>query len=174
MKFNRKLLTALGISLGVIAFSAFYALIQLNIARSKGIYETAEQGMLAYTEKYYSPDSKVDILLAGPNSFVGRQPYYWYVIAEVNGISRTDGSKLRYNGCESIGLSYLQTKKGWVYIPDGAFPGIVGFWIKVFGMAGEGQTTPSKDLLPDHTYRFCNGKGGVYYGRPGRYTSSTN
>jgi hypothetical protein len=174
MNVNRKLLTVFGISLSVIAFSAFYALIQLNLARSKGIYDTAEQGMVAYTEKNYSTDSNVDILLAGPNSFVGRQPYYWYVIAEVNGISRADGSELRYNGCESIGLSYLQNKEGWIYVPDGVFPGIVGFWMKVFGMAGEGQTTPSIDLLPDHTYRFCNGKGGVYYGRPGRYTTFTD
>jgi hypothetical protein len=165
MKVNRRLFFALGISLAIIALSWVYTIIQLNFARSKGIYATAEQGMLAFAEKYYSSDHNVEVLYAGPNWDKGKQPYHWYVIAEINASSRADGSELRHNGCDAPGLTFLQTRDGWVYVPEGAFPTFIGFWMKAFDLAGEGQRTPSTDLLPNHTTRLCDSDEMIYYGR---------
>lgn len=119
----------------------------------------------AYAEKYYSTDHDVKILYAGPNWGNGYQSYSWYVIAEIRASSHVNGSEMRHNGCDAPGLAYLQTRDGWVYIPDGAFPGFIGFWMGLFNMAGEGQPTPATDLLPDETFWFCNSHEMIWYGR---------
>jgi hypothetical protein len=155
MKVIRRLLLALGIILACIALSWVYTTVQLNIARSKGLYASAEQGMLAVIDDHYPPDRSAKILYAGTNSFQGRQPHIWYVIAEVRAASRADGSELGHNGCDAPGLFFLQTKDGWVFVPEGAFPGFMGFWMKVFDLAGPGQSTPSIEWSPDQNPRFC-------------------
>jgi hypothetical protein len=155
MKFRRWSLIALGMLLWMVGFCWYYTFVQLNIARSKGVYATAEQGMLAQVDKYYPPDRTVKILYAGTNSFDGSRPHIWYVIAEVHAASRADGSAMGHNGCDAPGSFYLQTRQGWVFVPEGAFPGFVGFWMKAFGMAGEGQSTPSTNWAPDQSSRFC-------------------
>jgi hypothetical protein len=155
MKVVYGVLIALGIILAVIAFSWVYTSVQLNIARSKGVYATAEQGMLDMIDKHYPADRTVKIIYAGTNSFDGRQPHIWYVIAEVHAASRADGSAIGHNGCDAPGLFYLQTKEDWVFVPEGAFPGFIGFWMKIFGMAGAGQPTPTTNWAPDQNPRFC-------------------
>ena len=155
MKVIRCLIIALGGVLIVGVCSWIYTTTQLRIARSKGVYASAEQGMLAMVDEHYPADRDVKILYAGTNSFDGRQPHIWYVIAEVHASSRADGSELGHNGCDAPGLFYLQTKEGWVFVPEGAFPEFIGFWMKVFDLAGEGQSTPSTDWAPDQNPRFC-------------------
>ena len=155
MKIMRRLSIALGIILLFAAFCWVYTTAQLRAARSKGVYASAEQGMLAMIAEHYTADREVKILYAGTNSFDGRQPHIWYVIAEVHASSRADGSELGHDGCDAPGLFYLQTKEGWVFVPEGAFPGFIGFWMKVFDLAGEGQSTPSTDWAPDQNPRFC-------------------
>jgi hypothetical protein len=165
MKFMRWMLIVLGLSSALIANFFVYTIVQLNIARSKGVYATAEKAMLARLEKNYSADRDIKILSARPNEFDGSQPHVWYVIAEVHAFSRADGSELGHNGCDAPGSYFVHTDEGWVYMPEMVFPDFVGFGMKVFGLAGEGQSTPSTDLLPNYTYRFCNGEGGVWYGK---------
>ena len=155
MKFMRWSLIFLGGILAFIAFCWVYTTVQLRLASSKGVYATAEQGMLANAEKHYSADRSVKILYAGTNSFDGSAPYVWYVIAEIRASTRADGSVLGHNGCDAPGSFYLQTKEGWVHVSEGAFPGFMGFWMKVFDLAGEGQSTPSTDWAPDQNPRFC-------------------
>ena len=53
------------------------------------------------------------------------------------------------------GSFFLQTKQGWVHVGEGAFPTFVGRWMKIFGMAGPGETTPSTDWAPGQSKRFC-------------------
>jgi hypothetical protein len=132
-----------------------YTSSQLALAKNEGLYSSPEQGMLLRTEKAYSPDRSVKILSAGPNTFDGSQPYIWYVIAEVRASSRADGSQLGRNGCDAPGSYFLQTREGWVYLPEGAFPEFIGYWMKVYGWAGEGQLAPSTDWAPSQPKRFC-------------------
>ena len=158
MRIVRWLSISLGILLAFIALSWVYTTTQINIARSKGVYVTAEQGMLANADKYYSADRNVKILYAGTNSFDGSRPHVWYVIAEIHATSRADGSELGHNGCDAPGSYFLQTKEGWVHVPEGAFPGFIGFWMEVFDMDGEGQSTPSTSWAPDQPSRFCGSR----------------
>ena len=155
-KMMRRSLTVVGIVVIVVVFSWLYTTVQLGIARSKGTYPSAEQGMLARMDKYYMPDREVEILYAGTNSFDGSNPHVWYVIAEVHASARVDGSALSHDGCDSPGSYFLQTKDGnWMYVPEGAFPDLMGFWMGVFGMAGEGQSEPSIDWETDQNPQPC-------------------
>jgi hypothetical protein len=152
----RRSLIVVGSVVIVVLLSWLYTTVQLANARSKGVYPSAEQGMLARLDKYYMPDREMEILYAGTNSFDGSNPHVWYVIAEVHASARADGSALSHNGCDSPGSFFLQTKDGnWVYVSEGAFPGFMGFWMKVFDMAGEGQAEPSIDWAADQPSQFC-------------------
>ena len=160
---NKRRLSRLGrVGLGLAALvplffacSWVYTGSQLALAKNGGIYASPEQGMRALAQKSYAPDRQVKILHAGPDSSDGSQPYVWYVIAEVRASSRADGSELGHNGCDAPGSFFLQTREGWVLVPEGAFPGFIGYWMKVYGWAGEGQATPSTDWAPGQPSRFC-------------------
>lgn len=153
--FLRRLLIALGICAGVIALSWLYTTLQLAHARSDGVYPTAEQGMLALVDQHYAADREVKILYAGTNSTDGSQPHIWYVIAEVRASARADGSPMASNGCDAPGSFFLQTKEGWVHVPEQALPTFMGFWMEVFDMAGKGQSTPSTNWGADQPSQFC-------------------
>lgn len=155
-KFFFSILAAVGLLVMVILSSWAYTTIQLGRARADGAYHSPEAGMLARAERHYSDDRQVKILYAGTNSFDGSKPHVWYVIAEIHASARADGSPLGRNGCDAPGSFFLQTRDGsWVFVPEGAFPGIMGFWMEMFGMAGEGQSTPSTDWAPNQPSRFC-------------------
>ena len=132
-----------------------YTSAQLAAARARGVYSSAEGGMIAMLSHGYSSDADIKIFRARPDLHSGRQPYIWYVIAEVRASARADGSQLGYSGCDSGGSFFLQTKEGWVHIPEGAFPHFMGIWMDAFGMAGPGVPTPTTDLAPGQPKRFC-------------------
>ena len=136
-------------------FPWLYTSTQLKIAQTRGVYETPEQGMRAMLEATYSPDAQIKVLYAGPNSKDGSLSYVWYVIAEVRAAARADGSPLGRNGCDAPGSYFLQTREGWVHVPEGTFPEQIAIWMKTYHLAGPGQSTPSTDWAPDQPGRFC-------------------
>lgn len=155
MKLSRQWLIFLGILIAIVPVSWAYTSIQLSSARSKGVHASPEEGMLALIDQNYAPDKTVKILYAGPNSQNGNQPHVWYVIAEVRASARADGSEMGSNGCEAPGSFFLQTTDGWVHVPEGAFPGFVGFWMNVFDMAGDGLAASTTPWVPGHEPDFC-------------------
>lgn len=155
MKRFRLPLVVLGVVFVWVALSWVYTSVRLDIARSMGVYETPEQGMRALVDKDYATDRQVKILYAGTNSADGSKPYIWYVIAEVHASARADGSSLSEEGCDGPGSFFLETKDGWVHVPEGAFPGFIGFWMGVFDMAGPGQAEPAVTRAPDQPEHFC-------------------
>lgn len=146
MRIVRAVLIFIGICASITVFGWLYTPSQLkNSAVTKGVFDTPEQGMLTLIEKDYAPGYQAEILYSGPNSFDGSNPHVWYVIARVRAAARADGSELSHNGCDSPGSYFLNTKDGWVRISEGKLPTFMGFWMKVFGWAGEGGTAPSID-----------------------------
>jgi hypothetical protein len=146
---------ALALSI-IVVFSAWaFTTSRLALASSEGVYPSAEVGMRTRMERAYDGISQVKIVYAGPNSFEGSQPHIWYVIAEVRAASRAGGSEMGTNGCDAPGSFFLQTRDGWVHVPEGAFPELVGFWMKVFGLAGPGEATPTTEWALPHPGRFC-------------------
>lgn len=156
------LLVWLAVTLPVVGWR--YASIQLARARAQGVYDSAEEGMRSRLQAHYEGIERIDVLYAGTNSFDGSRSHIWYVVAEVRARSRADGSSLGKNGCDAPGSFFLQTREGWVWMSEGWFPGIVGFWMNMFGMAGPGQATPSTDWAPGQPGKFCTsylpGNGG--------------
>ena len=152
---SRRVLILVGILIAIVPVSWAYTSIQLAVARSKGVFATPEQGMIAMLDKVYPPEHTVKFLYAGTNSTNGSQPHVWYVIAEVRASTRADGSELQKNGCDAPGTFFLQTKQGWVSVPEEALPGFMGFWMKVFGMAGDGQAAPSTNWESGKEPDFC-------------------
>ncbi len=115
--------------------------------------------MRAHIAKGYVQTDDSQIIYAGTNSFDGSDPHVWYVIACVWGGHRLDGSETGHggkHGYDQPGLFFLDTKKGWVWISEGTFPTYLGFWMKVFGLAGPGSPVPSTDWgsTPDRGCKF--------------------
>ncbi len=156
---NRRLVLGLMIAMVVLSlillFPWGYTSLVVANARANGEYESAEEGMLALMDESYAPDHIVKIYSAGPDAHDGSNPYVWYVIAEVRASARADGSEMGKNGCDAPGTFFVQLKNGkWVHVPEGLFIIFVPSWLDTFGFAGEGQSTPTTDLIRGPT-RFC-------------------
>ena len=153
MKRPKNLLITLALALGVslfwvillLVYSWAYTTAKLRLAHLEGVYLSAEEGMLARIARGYAPPYEVEITYAGTNSFDGGSPHVWYVIACVWAERRSDGSPVgsKTHDYDQPGSFFLDTKDGWVHMSEGAFPGFIGFWMKVYGLAGPGASEPS-------------------------------
>ena len=156
---NKRLIRILFIALAVPVLMLVcvwgYTALTVASARAKGEFDSAEAGMLALADKNYASDHTVKIWSARPDSHAGKNPYVWYVIAEVRASSRADGSALGHNGCDAPGTFFVQLKDGkWVHIPEGLFIVFTPSLLDTFGFAGEGEITPTTDLI-NGPMRFC-------------------
>jgi hypothetical protein len=122
-----------------------YTNVQLWMARSQGIYASAEEGMRDLVARGYRGVQRMEIHYAGPDSPAGIQAHVWFVIAEVWAEARGDGVPAGGGGRASDipGSFFLETRDGWVHVPEGAFPEIVGLGMSLYGLAGEGSSIPS-------------------------------
>jgi hypothetical protein len=134
--------------IGIIIISSWiYTTSQLNAAQKAGVFSSAEEGMRDLIAKGYIGPNDYQILYAGTNSFDGSNPHVWYVIACVWGGHRVDGSPTgsKRHNWDQPGSFFLNTTSGWVHVSEGAFPQFIGFWMKVFGLAGQGLSLPTHD-----------------------------
>jgi len=122
----------------IVGTSWFYTVTRLESARRWGVYASAEQGMRDKIARGYQGIEKIEIVSAGTNSFDGSDPHVWYVMANVWAERRSDGGLVGGAGSDHDvpGSFFLHTRDGWVWMPEGAFPEVIGFWMKVFGLAG--------------------------------------
>jgi hypothetical protein len=127
--------------------SWIYTVGRLPAVQAEDVYASAEDGMRAVIARSYVQPEDVEIVYAGTNSFDGSDPHVWYVIACVRGGRRADGSPVgsRVHDYDQPGLFFLNTVEGWVHVPEGAFPELVGFWMKVYGLAGPGAARPTHE-----------------------------
>ena len=120
----------------------------LRAVRADGVYPSAEAAMNGLIARGYRNPTDTQIIYAGTNSFDGSNPNVWYVIACVWGGTRVDGTPVgspRHPAYDQPGTFFLATKDGWVFVPEGAFPEMLGFWMRFYGLAGSGSPTPSHD-----------------------------
>jgi hypothetical protein len=132
----------------LVALSWLYTYTTLRIARSQGLYATSEEGMLDMVARNFVQPEKVQIVYAGTNSSEANQPYVHYAVACVWGGTRLDGSPVgsEQHVYSQPGHFFLDTRQGWVFIPEGAFPEVLGFFMKLYGMAGPGSSQPFHDF----------------------------
>jgi hypothetical protein len=125
-----------------------YTISLLWQASTKGVYVSAEDGMLALLDRGYVQPDEIEIAYAGTNSFDGSEPHVWYVIACIWGGTRADGTPpgSERHDYDQPGSFFLNTKQGWVHVSESAYPRMLGFWMKVFGQAGPGSSIPTHDF----------------------------
>ncbi len=128
-------LAALAVLLMIPLFFAgswVYVTAQLTLAKAIGIYATPEEGMTQTVIKGAGeyPVERVEIITARVSS----QPRVWYVRAWVFADQRADGKPTpRGYGAWS---HFLRVEEGWVHVPEGAFPGFVGWVMELYGLEG--------------------------------------
>ena len=147
---GRILLEILGLVLAIAAAGAtlltVYTYSALRWARNRGVYETPQIGTVARANENYCEIDQVEIQHASTNSFDGSKPHIWYVIYRVYAKNRApcdaekQGSDLYHGTYENAGNFWLNVKEGWVFVPEGMFPEVIGTWMKVLGLAGEGDS----------------------------------
>lgn len=113
-----------------------YTTIRVESAKAQGIYPSPKEGMLALIQQGYQGIQKIDVDHAGTNSFNGSNPHIWFVTAKVWAVTRSDGTPLHAKGYDWPGSYFLRVENSWVYMPEGAFPEMIGFGMKIFKIYG--------------------------------------
>jgi hypothetical protein len=134
----------LGFCLVLVFSSWLYTVTQLQYARSRGVFPTALEGKQHNIENWYVGIREVRTIYAGPNFFDGSFPHVWYIISRVYAEQRGDGTRVGWgtNKYDTPGGYWLNVRDGWVQIPESAFPELIGFFMKIYGLAGPGDPIP--------------------------------
>lgn len=150
---ERKHLAGLIILISAVLFLALIVTLQgyfftravLVLASSRGVYPTAEVGSIDNVQEWYQGIDKIRIDYAGPASFGGVSPHIWYVGWTVWAEKDGNGNPVRraLKNYRRGGGYWLHTKDGWIQYPEGAFPWLIGFSMKIYGLAGPGQSAPA-------------------------------
>lgn len=111
-----------------------YTVGQLRLAEIKGIYSSPEEGMQTLISHTYRDIKKIEIVYAGTNSFDGSMPHVWFVTAKVWADKLADGRSVGKGGYDYPGSYFLRVRDGWVHVPEGAFPELVGWGMQIFGI----------------------------------------
>jgi hypothetical protein len=115
-----------------------YAVSQLALAKNNGVYPTVEEAIMANNSQGWGDATVVRItnVHAGPNSRDGSQPYLWFGGATIY-LDRVPqgGNRTQY----SSGSFYMHVREGWVHVPEGAFPGFIGWVMELYGLEGVGR-----------------------------------
>ena len=130
-------MAALAYAILIPACAYGYTVFQLGLGRLEGVYPSAEAGMRARLEQSYIGIQRIEIDHAGPNAFDGSNPHIWFVTARVWADRRADGHALHPNGNDYPGSFFLKVHDGWIYRPEGSFPTLIGFFMKVFHLEGQ-------------------------------------
>ncbi len=124
-----------------------YTITSLNWARSQGVFDTPQEGVISRANREYCGLENVEIEQAATNSFDGSDPHIWYVVFTVYAQNHipcdpeNPGPALHHQTYESGGSFYLNTLEGWVWMPEGRFPEFIGYWMKKLNLAGPGDST---------------------------------
>jgi hypothetical protein len=142
-----KLLRAVRIIVGVFAavlcftiWSWYFTTSRLKSnARSFGIYPSPNEAMMAQVRDGWVGIQEAWIRDAEPDTALGGGPHVWFITACVWAESRADGSAVGSptHDFDFPGGYFLETKEGWVPMSEGSAR-FTGFWMKVFGLAGDG------------------------------------
>jgi purine nucleosidase/pyrimidine-specific ribonucleoside hydrolase len=128
------------IALGFTIWSWYFTTSRLNSsAQSFGIFSSPTEAMMTEIRDSWVGIQEAWIRDAGPETALGGGPHVWFVTACVWAESRADGSPVGSptHDFDFPGGYYLETKDGWVSMSEESAL-FVGFWMRIFGMAGDG------------------------------------
>jgi hypothetical protein len=113
-----------------------YMTLTLEAARREGVYAAPEEGLRVGVEKSWIDIQRVEIDRAGPNARDGSQPHVWFVTAKVWAARRWDGQPVSARGYDVAGSFFLRLQDGWVHVPEGRLPRLVGRLMTLYGYEG--------------------------------------
>jgi hypothetical protein len=131
----------IAVTLGFTFWSWSFTTSQLNAARSFGVFPSPSEGMLTLVQSGYVGIQEARIVHAQQETFpLGGGSHVWFVIACVWADSRVGGSPVGSptHDFDYPGSYFVDTHEGWVLMPETSSPLFVGFWMRIFGLAGEG------------------------------------
>ena len=116
------------------ACSWVYAASQLALAKNKGVYSTVEEAVIESNSQGLGGAEVVRIenVWAEPNSRIF-QPHVWFGGATVYLDRVPEGHNWDHY---SAGSLYINVRDGWVHVPEGAFPGFIGWVMELYNMEG--------------------------------------
>lgn len=126
---------------GVVFWSWSYTTSRIKSARSIGVFSSPSEGMRSLVDSGWTGVEEARIVRAVPETALGHSSHLWFVIACVWAESRVDGSAVgsSTHDYDYPGSYFVDTKEGWILMPESSRPLFVGFWMKVFGLAGDGE-----------------------------------
>jgi hypothetical protein len=132
----------------------------LNAARSIGIFPSPADGMWTLIQSGWTGIQDVRIFDV-QETFIGGGSHIWFVSACVWAESRVDGSAVGSptHDFDYPGSYFVNTHEGWVLIPETSSPLFVGFWMKIFGLAGNDIVEPFHDPSIESTPMCVRGAG---------------
>ncbi len=132
----RAAVVILGMALFFLAAPLFWTMGQLTLAKANGIYDTPEESMAAKIENETGgyEIERIEILSAGPNYRDGRLPHVWFVTVKIHADYRPDGKSTALKGYYGGGSFVLKVADGWVHVPEGAFPVLIGRVMAWYGL----------------------------------------
>jgi len=114
-------------------FSWLFAISQIELAKSRGVYATPEDAVIARNSQGWGGAQVVKIagVHAGPNRRDGSQPHVWFG----GGTVYLDRVPEGWNRTHYLaGSFYIHVKDGWVHVPEGAFPEFVGWVMELYDL----------------------------------------
>jgi hypothetical protein len=114
-----------------------YALGQIELAKERGIYQSAEEAVMARVSTGWGSATVIAIenLHVGPNDPNGSLPHVWFGGADVYLDRIPEGG---WRDHYAAGSFYVRIKDGWVYMPEGAFPTYVGWIMQLYNLEDVG------------------------------------
>jgi hypothetical protein len=116
-------------------YSWIYATSQIELAKNKGIYATAEEAVIARNSQGWGGAQVVKVVgvHAGPNRRDGSQPHVWFGGGTVY-LDRVPQGWDREHYL--AGSFYIHVREGWVHVPEGAFPEFIGWVMELYNLEG--------------------------------------
>ena len=133
-----------------VVFSVLYTYFSLAVGRSRGVYDTPQAAIYARAAEGYTPDARVVIERAVPNRHDGGLQHHWYVIWKIYATAHKDGTPLYYDGYDTGGSNFVQTRDGWIFLSEAQMPGYVAQWMEILNLAGD---RPAEEVRSSNTWR---------------------
>jgi hypothetical protein len=114
-----------------------YAVGQISLAKSRGIYLSPEEAVLARLTEGWGGATVIAIenLQVSPNDPDGSLPHVWFGGGDVYLDRIPEGGRRDHYAAGSF---YVRIRDGWVYMPEGAFPTYVGWLMELYKLEGVG------------------------------------
>lgn len=118
-----------------------YAVTRLEMAKREGVYASPEEAVRMRAEAVDGVQvERIHGLHAGPNYRDGRLPHVWFA---GGGVTYDRPHPATGRRTLSMGSFYVRVEEGWVHVPEGAFPTLIGRLMEIYHLEGVGTGAPA-------------------------------